>query len=83
MINDGVKSSSINEVIRAVLNSFFFLTKRFHTHIGGLTKLAYAPGLTKLVYFGMYALTFVYLVSPVHYIVGNFLFFLILGTSFT
>ena len=29
-------SNNVNEVIRAVLNFFFFLTKRFHTHI--LTK---------------------------------------------
>ena len=27
----GLDSSNVNEVIRAVLNSFFF-TKRFHTH---------------------------------------------------
>ena len=25
-------SSKLNEVIRAVLNSLFFFTKRFHTH---------------------------------------------------
>ena len=70
-------SSNVNEVIRAELNSLFFFTKRFHTYIGGLTKSAYQPGLTNLVYVGMYALTLTYLVSPVHYIVEtNFLFFL-------
>ena len=42
-------SSNINEVIRTVLNSLFFSTKRFHAYIGGLTKSGYAPGLTKLV----------------------------------
>ena len=25
-------SSNVNDVIKAVLNSFFFFTKRFHTH---------------------------------------------------
>ena len=72
-------SSNINEVIRAVLNSLFFSTKRFHTYIGGLTKSGYAPGLTKSVQAGMYVLTFAYLVSPVHLhcIVRTFLFFLL------
>ena len=41
-------SSNVNEVIREVLNSFFF-TKRFNTYIGGLTKSGHVLGLTRLV----------------------------------
>ena len=74
-------SSNVNEVIREVLNSFFF-TKRFNTYIGALNKLGHVPGLSKLVQVGMHALTFAYLVSPVHYIVGTFLFFYFLLFSF-
>ena len=53
-------------MIRAVLNSLCFFTKRFHTYMGGLTKSACTPGLTKSVKVCMYALTIAYLVSPVY-----------------